>query len=273
MSVQARLQEFAKSKCLPYLMGLPQFKSDLDRLTFLLVGSAADGLCREDSDVDIAIVCDEDTYEQIAKGQQWYTGRPSEAQIDGVQLHYYGISFQRIESKLRELDDVYLYVYSNGIVLAGSAEAYRERLGGLLASIPQVRKERLEGKLDMLMRRSRALRSGLGEQDIYVLAAVYLEVMALCLKVIALLDDVPFDPRKRLFSMALAGPTGRKVEDQIRQLFCDMGDLGCLKHQSDFDGLSFRQRMAEIVDSLSAEACKQGFRVRLDRPDRRHIEK
>ena len=80
--VQSRLQEFAESKCLPYLLSLPRFASNIERLSFILVGSVATGLCREDSDIDIAIVCDGRTYEVVSNGTQWAIGKPSETRID-----------------------------------------------------------------------------------------------------------------------------------------------------------------------------------------------
>lgn len=155
--VQARLQALAQSKCLPYLVHCPRFEPYLDHLSFILVGSVATGLCREDSDIDIAVVCDEETYQAISKDTPWGMGRPSETEIDGVLLHYYAISFDKIESKLRELDDIYLHVYSHVLSLRDPENQYARRLGGLLSCVPEIKKQRLEGKLDMLIRRARAL--------------------------------------------------------------------------------------------------------------------
>ena len=271
--IQSELQEYAKSRCLPYLLNLPRFASSIEQLSFITVGSVATGLCKENSDIDIAIVCDGESYETISCDTQWDSGRPSEARIDGIQLHYYGISFEKIESRLWELDDVYLYVYSHVIVLRDPQNRYTQRLGTLSSYIPEIRKQRVEGKLDMLLRRSRALGHCLDEGDPLLTGRVCLEVIGLCLKVIALLDDVPFDPRKRLFKTALRGRVGQQMEDKVRQLFSNLGALGSAESGSDFADFLFPDKLNEIVNTLSHEARKQGFRVGLERPDRRHIER
>ncbi len=101
--IQSELQEYAKSKCLPYLLDLPRFASSIEQLSFIIVGSVATGLCEENSDIDIAIVCDGEIYETISYETQWDSGRPSETRMDGIQLHYYGITFEKIESRTSEL--------------------------------------------------------------------------------------------------------------------------------------------------------------------------
>lgn len=270
---QSRLQKFAEFKCLPYLINLPRIKPYLERLSFILVGSVATGLCHEDSDIDIAIVCDEETYKTISKNTLWDVGRPSESEINGVQLHYYAIMFDNVESKLRELDDIYLYVYSNAIVLKDTGNQYAERFSRLTSRVSGVRKQRVEGKLDMLIRRSISLESALVVKDILSIGIICLELITLCLKVIALLDDIPFDPRKRLFTTALKGRIGQQVEDKIRQLFLILGTLGQLRDDSDFANFAFPDKLKEIIEILSEKADKQGFRVGLESPDRRHVEK
>ncbi|MBN1348345.1 nucleotidyltransferase domain-containing protein [candidate division KSB1 bacterium] len=224
--IQKALLDLARSKCLPHLMSLDELSSYADRIAFVLVGSVATGLCRKDSDIDMALVCEKDVYKVISQNRPWQVGRPSETTIEGVQLHYYGITFDEIEAKLKALDDVSLYVYSHALVLYDIHNSYEERFAGLLSHIPVIRKRRLEGKLDMLLRRSRALRSCFDEGDIITIARVALELITLSLKVIALLDDVPFDPRKRLFKTALSGNLGRRLAPDMRQLFCVIGNLG-----------------------------------------------
>lgn len=275
--IQRELVAQAKSQCLPYLLHLPRFKPYLDRLSFVLVGSAATGLCNERSDVDIAIVCDQETYAVISTPAQagdmpWRAGRPSEAEIDGIQLHYYGISFEEIESKLQTLDDNTLYVYDNVLILRDSGESYARRILGFLLS-PDIRRQRIEGKLDMLLRRSRAWEASLAERDLMSIARVSLELIALCLKVVALLDDVPFDPRKRLMSTALRGELGQQLEERIRRLFANLGDLSHLRDDTDLVGFCFGTQMGEMIAILSEEARRQGFRVGLPSPDRRHLER
>jgi len=63
----------------------------------------------------------------------------------------------------------------------------------------------------MLLRRRNALHAVIADGDIIVIARVCLELISLCMKVCALIDDVPFTPRKRFFQTALAGPLGREL--------------------------------------------------------------
>ena len=255
--VQERLQKFARSVALPYLMELPKIKPHAANLSFVLVGSAAAGLCREDSDVDIAIVCDKATCEYVSEGQSWSEGRPSEIAIQGTQLHYYAISFEQIEAKMAVLDDGALYLYGNAIIISDPSRRYERLLSRLKELGSETRKERLEGKLDMLLRRMRALESCASMGDELVTAEVYLEVIRHTLKIIALLDDVPFNPRKRLFNTALAGKLGRRFEDDLRRLLSRFDDISGLKR---------------IVRVLCDEAEGQGFKVGLGEPDRRQME-
>jgi hypothetical protein len=244
----------------------------VDDIAFVLVGSVATGYCRQDSDVDIALVFDEPIYSVISRGTFWGNGRPSETRLDGVQLHYYGISFEQIEAKLKDLDDAYLYVYSNAVVLQDRDCKYERRLGDMLSHTPAVRRQRLEGKLDMLLRRAGALRSSVENQDPLASARICIELITLCLKVIALLDDIPFDPRKRLFATALSGDIGRRIEPKVRGLFCLVGELGNRNTEFEIAVSGFLERIQQVGNILCQEAQEQGFRVGLDRPDPRHIE-
>ena len=201
---------------MPFLSNLPVFRPYAERACFLLVGSAATGLCEEGSDVDIAVVCDADVYEKVSEGQPWAEGRPSQEILDGTQLHYFAVDCDEIERRLKQLDDLWLYLYSHAIVLRDTTGLWASRFAALLAQMPEVRRTRVEGKLDMLRRRSSVLAE---VPDIHALAAVCLENISLCLKVIGLLDDVAFDPRKRMFATALQGNLGRRLEPQIRELY------------------------------------------------------
>ena len=180
--------------------------------------------------------------------------------------------FDDVEERLRALDDACLHIYSNVLVLHDPGDQYARRLGRLAARTPELRKQRLEGKLDMLIRRSTALEPCLAVRDVLAISRICLELITLCLKITALLDDVPFDPRKRLFKTALAGRLGQRIEDRIRGLFASIGTVGDLADDADFAGFSFPDKIQEIVKILSEEASRQGFQVGLESPDRRHIE-
>jgi predicted nucleotidyltransferase len=153
VELQANLERFARDRCLPYLVVLPRFRSYRDRLSFVLIGSVATGLCNEASDIDIAIVCDEGIYNAISQNTVWSKRRPTEVHLDGVQLHYYATTFEEILKGVEELDDIRLYVYGIFIPLRDPDSQYTERMGALFSNNSEIRKLRLEAKLDMLIRR------------------------------------------------------------------------------------------------------------------------
>jgi len=267
--IELKLQEFAKGEALKYLIGLPKFKHYIEKLSFILVGSAATGLCSLDSDVDIAIICDKEIYDIISKETRWGEGRPTEEIIDGIQLHYYATTFDLIEEKFKEQDDTYLYVYSNCIILQDTNNKFRERIESKNSKLESIRRQRTEGKLDMLKRRSQVLKYCIENNiDILVTTETFFEVIKLTLKVTALLDNIDFEPRKRLFNTALSGITGDIVRDKVRKLFHTMGLIGFAKEQKEFP-----QELNEISDILSLMAEEQGFRIGLEKPDVRHIER
>jgi len=271
MSSSLDRRQFAREVCLPYLITLERFRDDLDLLSFMLVGSVATGHDDENSDVDVAVVCERRVYDSISGSADWDRGRPTEEHLDGVQLQYYGISFEQIEKRLSELDDVYLHVYSNAISLRDPNGQYFERLAPLLAGSPDVRRERVEGKLDMLVRRACAMRQAIQAGDIMSIAQVCLELLRRGLELIALLDGVDFDPRKRLFMTALRGELGRELEPVFRRLVSSLGELGDFRDSADLAHFSYPSHLDGLVAALSDEARGQGFRVGLQGPDLRQV--
>jgi hypothetical protein len=125
----------------------------------------------------------------------------------------------------------------------------------------------------MLLRRVRALRPCVQDGDVVATAKISLEVITLCLKVIALLDEVPFDPRKRLFKTAMSGILGMRLATDVRQLFHELGTLSDIGDECDRSAFDLPRRVQIVTDVLCDAARKQGFVVGLDKPDRRHIEK
>ena len=269
---QQVLLAFAKNECLQHLLTHPQIGPWADRIAFVLVGSVATGLCRAGSDVDVALLCDADVYNQRSPGTLWARGRPTEAMVDGTQLHYYGITLAEVATKIAEHDDVCLYVYGHTVVLKDSQAGHAKRLARLMGDAQDLRQQRAERKLDMLMRRSRALRAVLADGDPITVAEVFLEVIRLLVKVVALLDGVPFDPRKRLFGTALAGPLGTRLCPQVTAL---LGQLSLLGRPDDLphSGTQLIEDIDAVAGTLADIAASQGFRVGLDRPDRRHAER
>jgi len=270
--IHSKLLHLAKHRCLPYVLGLPRFAEHVSQLTVLLVGSVATGLCHNDSDIDISVLCESDVYDLIAAETAWHEGRPTESEIDGTQLHYYAETFERVESQIRSLNDVSLYVYGSGVVLHDPKNQYARHFAWLIDEAELVRKERLEGKLDMLIRRSRGLEQALCDPDIIVLARMTLELVTRASKIAALLDSIPFDPRKRLFETALSGSMGRRIEPLLRDMVSAIGDLGSSDGRESSAGTRVRSTTAQVVDALCGEAARQQLRVGLDAPDRRQLE-
>ena len=112
----------ARSKCLPFLLETPQIWMNAHHLAVVLVGSVATGQCRDGSDIDIAIMGSKESIEPLSEGTNWSDGRPTETVIEGVQLHYYGVSFEEVEQRLRQLDDAYFYTYGSPVVLHDPSE-------------------------------------------------------------------------------------------------------------------------------------------------------
>jgi hypothetical protein len=222
----------------------------------------ATGFCRETSDVDIALLCDVATYARISAGKPWPQGRPTEVQLGPQGLHYYAESFDAVLVRLETLDDACLYTYGTARVLR-DPEALFERNVAPAIRRPGLRKERLEGKLDMLLRRTKALAGAAREQaNALVLAKMSLEVVSLALKVIALLDDVPFDPRKRLVETALVGPLGRGMATDVAELI----QTAC---QWPARGRVFLDHLTDLCRRLSQAANQAGFAVGLPAGDYR----
>lgn len=266
--VQTRLLEFARNEALPYLTQHPKFVEYVGRLSFILVGSSATGLCRPDSDVDVAVVCEKELYDKISMETRWQEGRPSQEIINGIQLHYYAISFETIEERFNQLDDLYLYVYSNCIILQDANNQYIKRIKSKNSSVTEIKRARTEGKLNMLLRRSKVLELCIkNNEDTLAITEILFEIIKLSLKVTALLDNIDFEPRKRLFNTALSGRTGRILEDKIRHLFYSIGLIGV-----SMENMKSPNELAEIISELSKEAQRQGLKVGLEKPDRRHEE-
>jgi predicted nucleotidyltransferase len=267
-----RLLDAARNACLPYLLSREEIAPHRKDIAFVLVGSVATGLCTERSDVDIALLCDGNVYDEISKGTVWKSGRPTEVIIDGTQLHFYGITFDRVAEEMKRLNDAYLYVYSQTVVLEDRNNLYDKHLSDLLPSCNEIRRQRIEGKLDMLIRRSRALRSCIPEGDPITAVKIALENIVLSLKVIALLDDVLFDPRKRLFTTALSGPLGNGLEGDLRELINDLGKLGSLGLNGSGNSPKITDRLDSIVEILGGAATEQGFTAGLEKADMRAAE-
>ena len=266
MSIQEELARWAGSVGLPHVLAAEGLEDRQDRLAVLLVGSVATGFCREGCDVDIALLCDGPTYERLSPGKTWSQGRPSEIRVHGQQLHYYAEAFDSVLAKVAALDDGTFYTYGMAKVLLDPARQFNAVIVPAIRQ-PGLRKERLEGKLDVLRRRSKALAGAAKEQaNALVLSKMSLEIVSLSLKVIALLGDVPFDPRKRLLETALVGPLGEELGAVVGELIQSASQWR--RGQG-----AFLERAGHVTSRLSQVAGDSGFAVGLPAPDPRAQER
>ncbi len=222
MSIQKQLISFAFDKAYPYIIEQPTIKNNLSQISFILVGSAATGLCNAGSDVDICLICDQDTYDTISVGTRWLDGRPTEVILDGTQLHYYAISTESIYRKIAELDGHTFYVYGNAIVIDDTTGQYK-----LIADKihdPLLLSKRFESEIEMLGRRKRALHYVLNN-DIDPMARLEIcsEIIKRLLICIALYNGRECDSRKRLYRTALLGTTGIMLQSKIDAMISLIG--------------------------------------------------
>ena len=139
----------------------------------------------------------------------------------------------------------------------------------LLAANPTIRASRLQGKLDMLGRRRCVLDMCFARQDAIVVAKVCLELVVLAAKVCALLDEVPFDPRKRLLTTSLNGPIGTQARRDITQM---LGLLGRCALGSNRAQARYQDAVGRVIPLLKQAALSKGLEVSMRAPDRRHCE-
>ena len=289
--LRSQFLALAQTKGLAFLDEQPLFKPRSDKLAYVVVGSVATGLCTPTSDIDIAVVSDQAVYEELTRDPAWaatlgspesrqaLTGDrppggdwPAQTVVDGVRLQYYCTTYEWIEAGIADLRDSYIYHYGTAVILRDPQQRYARLLESLRAAAPALRKQRLEGKLDWLRRRYGTLEASLRYRDVIGAVRVGLELIILAVKVTALLDDVPFDPRKRLLLTGLAGRLCYQLEGSFRQLLAALGELGRLDAGTNLTELRLPGRLVGIINILSDEARAQGFTVDLERPDPRCAE-
>lgn len=188
------------------------------------MGSAATGLCTEHSDVDICLLCPQNIFDRISIDTKWINGRPTEVIINGIQLHYYAISTESVIQKIRNMDDVTLYVYGTAVAINDNAKL----LSDIQRQItnPELIESRKLNALDILTKRNRALKQVLlQEKDPICRLRICLELIERLLTVIALTDNLQFDKRKRFYITALKGRHGTTLKDKINSLLSFLGTV------------------------------------------------
>lgn len=222
MSIQKQLISFAFEKAYPYIMEQPTIKDYLSQISFILVGSASTGLCNAESDVDICLICDQNTYDTISAGTRWLDGRPTEVILDGTQLHYYAISTESLNKKIDELDGLTFYVYGNAVVIDDATGQYKKIADKI--HDPSLRSQRFGNETEMLGRRKRALQYVLtSDIDPMAKLEICIEIIKRLLICIALHDGREYDTRKRLYRTALLGTTGNLLQPKIDAMISLVG--------------------------------------------------
>ncbi|RJQ08140.1 MAG: hypothetical protein C4551_05795 [Bacillota bacterium] len=269
--LRATLLGLAQTRCVDYIRRQPPMAGRED-LAYVVVGSVATGLVTSASSIDIAVMADKDAFKALTQDPAWNGERPWDAFIDGASLKYYCVAYDQVEQGLRELRDSYVYYYGSAVIIHDPTGKCAEFMANVRSALPDLRRQRLEGKLDMLRRRFSAMEAAFRYRDVMAAAAICVEMVTLAIKVTALLDDVPFDPRSQLFLGGLAGRVGYQVEGIIRKLIGHIGELEYLGQTADTAAFRFPARMVELINILSDEARSQGFEVGLEKPDPRCAE-
>jgi len=253
--LRATLLELARTRCVDYIRRQPPMAGRED-LSYVVVGPVATGLVTSLSGIDIAVMGDRGVLESLAEDPAWNGGRPWDTILDGAPLKYYCIAYDQVEQGLRELRDSYFYHYANGIVVHDPTGKCSEFMTTVRSALPELRRQRLEGKLDMLRRRFSAMETAFRYRDVMAAAALCVEMVTMAIKVTALLDDVPFDPRNQLFFCGLAGRVGYQVEGIIRKLIGHIGELEHLGQSADAGLLRFPARMVELI-KIGRASCRE----------------
>lgn len=245
MSTHKKLLRFAYEIALPYILDLEEFDKYREAIDILLVGSTATGLCREESDVDICILCDEAILNQISMQTNWNQGKPSEIIIDGIQLHYYATSQESISNRLDEADESTFYLYNTSILIYEGANEYRKMRSSLKLYSKNI--DRLKCTQSKLIVRRRALHSVVGEsKDPILRMKIGLEVIELLLCCIAIYDEVAYDKRKRLYQTSLTGMMGQEIKKEIDKL------IYLTSKMSDYNDVISSTKFEKIVDQCIA---------------------
>jgi len=247
LTIQEKLITFAKEVAYPYILRLPFYVEHENNISVLLVGSAATGLCTEASDVDICLLCRDHVYNEISKNTNWSNGRPTEVILDKTQLHFYAISFETLEIKITDYDDITFYVYGNATALNDDAGLFI-KLKNIIFD-EEIINGRKHKALDMLIRRNRALTQILnGESDPILRITIGLEIIEHLLKVTALSDNIMFDKRKRFYNTALIGNIGIMIQPKIDTLLAYLSEISLIDNKD--SSSAFLQIVKECIELI-----------------------
>jgi len=270
------LRKHAEEICLPHLIGHEALAPVADDVTFAIVGSVATGKCCADSDIDIAVVVSGRTYAYLRSivpdlTQRWCSGRPAQEIVGGRQLHWYAVSTIQVKRELLSHNDGAMYAYGTARALRDPHSRLRRIVARYGPQVEEVRASRIEGKLDMLLRRAQVLTQASAAGRVMV-ADIGLEVIKLGLKTVALLDGA-LGLRKDLEGCAFTGALGRRLRPCFVRALAGIGDIARTRRLGKQVVMRCLVRpLQEAIEESSGAARSLGLRVGLPRPDPRHAE-
>ncbi len=251
MTVRERFLNFAEKTAYPYIINLPFVSNHINDMSILLIGSAASGLCTEYSDVDICILCGDELLKKISENTNLSSGSPNELILEGIQLHYFAVSFEFVFNKLNEFDDICFYLYSTAAVLNDNSGLYLKIRN--VFDDENLKLKRKEKAADLFFRRTRALNSIFErETDPVIRLDIAIEIIKHILKVTALIDNVPFDIRKRFYTTALKGVVGKNIKEKADIL------INLVSSVSNYKNIEDSRLFLKVADE-----CKEIIKTKL----------
>ncbi len=207
MEIRDKLITFARFVACPYVRNLDAVKPYIDSVSIILVGSVATGMCNPSSDVDICILCNRETYNNIQPNIDWNAGKYMEMNISGIKTRYYLEIIEDVIEGLNKLDDLTFYLYTSAIPLDDVSRAYKNILSYI--DYQQLSTKRKRYVFTAMMKRRRKLSAYLSSYtDPFGRLTVAYDILKSVLRAIAVYDSVPFDPKKHPYHSALIGSTG-----------------------------------------------------------------
>jgi len=216
------------------IYSLPGVDSPRDAFTMLVTGSRAAGIYTESSDVDLDVLCPEPVYLSVQRAafeagrvkserSFWFVLRDEDwHRYFGARMgrpHFSLTSLDRVEEQFRDYDDVGIWIWTNGQVLADPGEQ-SERIRRAWAGYPQ----------DLLVRKIkyRWLLAGFWDVEVYphhhsrddeLLAAgtAILNSVNELLRFFLLVEGRPFPYTEKLMRVALTTQLGREFAPMLQR--------------------------------------------------------
>ena len=248
MTIHEKLLNFAREVAYPYLSNMPCIVGYKDKISILLVGSVAKGLCTETSDVDLCFLCRPRVWEAITQNGKIMCGAPPPTvEIENTMIQYWAMTPEFISARVAEYDEIILDTYGNAIVLNDNLGLYGEVKNIIFNDEPKSkRKEVAVGSL--LLKNEELKQFFKTSSDPVMRIKIGFEVIELLLKATALSDNILYDGRKRLYITALSGDTGKKLSDKIDKLINSLAEISKTSNKT---ASEFMQNADECISIIN----------------------